>query len=90
MGVSDTLYTAICEIDDYLNSGMYDEEDGNPAEDILKVRNEMFRLCLDMWYPDERFSDNDAGREVKEWKKKLMENPSPKHSPNWAPSIFGR
>jgi len=90
MGVSDTLYRAINEIDDYLNDGMYDDQDGNPPEDILRVRNEMFRLCLDMWYPDGRWADDEAGQEVKEWKKELMENPSPKRSPNWARSIFGR
>lgn len=90
MGVSDTLYRAINELDDYLIDGMYDDQDGNPPEDILRVRNEMFRLCLDMWYPDEIIPDNEAGQEMREWKKKMMENPSPTQSPDWAPSIFGR
>lgn len=90
MGVSDTLYCAVNEIDDYLNGGMYHAEDGSIPEDILRVRNAMFRLCLDMWYPDEILPDNEAGQEMREWKKKMMENPSPAQSPNWAPSIFGR
>lgn len=90
MGISDTLYNSINEIDDYLNSGMYNDENGHMPEEILYVRNEMFKLCLDMWYPDEIFFDNERGRKVKEWKKELMKNPSPSVSPNWASFIHGR
>jgi hypothetical protein len=90
MGISDTLYNSINEIDDNLNSGMYNDENGNMPEDILHVRNEMFKLCLDMWYPDEIVVDNERGRKLKAWKEKLMKNPSPSVSPDWASCIHGR
>ncbi|MGO9018273.1 MAG: hypothetical protein ACLQVJ_07970 [Syntrophobacteraceae bacterium] len=77
--ISDILYTAVREIDRYLEeSFMYKDENGVPDPDIVKVRNAMFDLLLELDYPDSLLTPELLEEKQTKW---LVE----KRTPTWRP-----
>lgn len=66
--ISDVLCEAISEIDRYLSWDTYQDDDGKPDPEIVRVRNEMKGLLIELINPDELIPP-----EAKEWKRQALE-----------------
>jgi hypothetical protein len=77
--ISDVLYKAVREIDRYLEeSYMYRDENGQPDKEIVRVRDEMLKLLLDLDFPDDMLTPEDLEKKRTIW---LLE----KRTPEWRP-----
>ncbi len=74
--ISDVLCEAISEIDRYLTWDTYQDENGIPDPEIVRVRNEMKMLLIDLDYPGSLLSGSEEikeVREIKEWKRQTFD-----------------